>query len=53
MTESVGGVPRREEPVPVEDSDRVGDRFEDAMLAVRDAELDSDDVRDRSEAVEV
>lgn len=44
MTESVGGVPLREEPLRVDDSDRAGDRVEEAMLAARDPGMDSEDV---------
>ena len=53
MTDSVGGVPPREEPLRVDDSDRASDRFEEATLAARDSDLDSDDVQDGSDAVDV
>ena len=53
VTESVGGLPWREEPVPVAESDRAGDRFDDALLALREAESVSDDAQHGSRAGEV
>jgi hypothetical protein len=52
VTESVCGVPWREEPVPAVESDRAGDRFDDALLTLREAESVSDDVRLGSKARE-
>ncbi len=53
-TESVGGLPGREEPLAVDFSDRVGDRLDDDWLVLRDAEFEKlDDVRDEFDIVEV
>jgi hypothetical protein len=46
-------MPWREEPVPVVESDRAGDRFEDALLAPREAESASDDAQHGSKVGEV
>jgi hypothetical protein len=52
-TESVGGLPLREEPGDAETSDRAGDRDEDALLALRDTEFEKlEDVRDALEVVD-
>jgi hypothetical protein len=47
-------VPGREEPIAGESSERVGDRDEDALLALRDAESEAPEIwPDELDVVEI